>query len=192
MPSVENRDYSSYSGYFNNTSETIVINAICPACHRNYALEYDLTHQLIEYNQMPEVELDLPQEISSISASFVNIYKQSLIAELYYLHEIAGVGFRKSIEFLVKDYAISKATSDEEIEQIKSSWLGKVITDYLADYPKLQTLATAGTWIGNDETHYVKIHQDKDIDDLKNFIRAAATFIAADIQADNGLNFITR
>ena len=67
--------------------------------------------------------------------------------------------------------------------------LGQVITDYLNDFPKIQVLAKSVVWIGNNETHYVRRHDGKDIDDLKKFILSAAQFIATDYDADEALIF---
>lgn len=192
LPSTENNTYSRYSGFFNRTSKTYVFNAICPSCYRNYALEYDESYKIIDFQTTPEVRFEFPENISTISEKFIEIYKQSLIAENYGLNQIAGVGYRKSIEFLVKDYAVSKAEDETEIEKIKSMWLMPVINEYLHEYPKLKSLATAGTWIGNDETHYIRTHESKDVTDLKRFIVAAATYISADIEANHALETIEK
>lgn len=192
LPSTENNTYSGYSGFFNYTSQTFVINAICPACYRNYTLEYDENRIIIDFQTSPEVKVEFPENVSNISEKFIEIYKQSLMAEKYGLNQIAGVGYRKSIEFLIKDYAISKVETESEVESIKSMWLMPVINEHLKEYPKLKALATAGTWIGNDETHYVKTHENKDISDLKRFITAAATYISADIEANLALETIKK
>lgn len=59
------------------------------------------------------------------------------------MEQIAGVGYRKALEFLIKDYAISKNSEDED--KIKKMLLGKTIENYLNDFPKLQRLAKAAT-----------------------------------------------
>lgn len=105
------------------------------------------------------------------------------------MDQIAGVGYRKSLEFLIKDYAIRNQPEDSE--SIKRKMLGPVISEYLTDFPKLRNLAKAATWIGNDETHYVRRHDDKDIRNMKQFIKAAAQFIAADYDADLAEEFIS-
>ena len=68
--------------------------------------------------------------------------------------------------------------------------LGKVIEKYLTDFSKLQKLAKAATWLGNDETHYVRKHTDKDIRDMIAFIKSAAQFIAADNDANVAEKFL--
>ena len=67
--------------------------------------------------------------------------------------------------------------------------LGKVIDNYLKDFPKILVLAKSVAWIGNDETHYIRRHDGKDIEDLKRFILATARLISADYDADEALLF---
>ncbi|MEK0405122.1 hypothetical protein WNX62_16005, partial [Lactiplantibacillus plantarum] len=59
--------------------------------------------------QTPKIkEADFPQQISDISPRFVSVYTQSFKAERIGLAELAGMGYRKALEMLVKDYAIHK------------------------------------------------------------------------------------
>ncbi|KKK63091.1 hypothetical protein LCGC14_2997790, partial [marine sediment metagenome] len=67
-------------------------------------------------------EPDIPANIKEVSKSFCEIYKQASYAESYGLNEICGVGYRKSLEFLVKDYLISKSKElDIDEETIKET-----------------------------------------------------------------------
>ena len=162
------------------------------ACKKYFAVEYIFTSasklcSIAEYSYRPPIKVKLPENIEKVSPVFVEIYSQATVAESEALNQIAGVGYRKAAEFLIKDYVISKNPSDEE--HIKSIMLGKVIADYLNDFPKIQVLAKSVAWIGNDETHYVRRHDGKDIQDLKKFILSAAQFIAADYDADEALAF---
>lgn len=163
---------------FENCLKYFVIEYI----HDNYEIA-----TMVDYSYRPPIKVKLPENIEKVSPVFVEIYSQATVAEREVLDQIAGVGYRKAAEFLIKDYAISKNPSDEE--HIKSIMLGKVIADYLNDFPKIQALAKSVAWIGNDETHYVRRHDDKDIRDLKKFILSAAQFIAADYDADEALAF---
>ncbi len=40
-----------------------------------------------------------------------------------------------------------------------------------------KTLATQSAWIGNDETHYIRKQEDRDVQDIKSFIQAIVYFI---------------
>ena len=160
-------------------------------CLKYFVIEYihdSYSHaSMVDYTYRPPIKVKLPENIEKVSSVFVEIYSQATVAESEALNQIAGVGYRKAAEFLIKDYVISKNPSDEE--HIKSIMLGKVIADYLNDFPKIQALAKSVAWIGNDETHYVRRHDGKDIQDLKKFILSAAQFIAADYDADEALAF---
>lgn len=49
-------------------------------------------------------EQNFSEAITSLSPNFVSIYKQAALAESLGLDQICGIGYRKAIEFLVKDY----------------------------------------------------------------------------------------
>ncbi|MGK0551932.1 DUF4145 domain-containing protein [Enterococcus faecalis] len=140
------------------------------------------------YTYSPVLENDLPKDIEIIFPDFTKIYNQSIGAEVYKLDQIAGIGYRKSLEFLIKDYAIR--LHPQKIDSIKQDYLKDVISKYFGDFPKLQSLATAASWIGNDETHFVRKHEDKDIESMKKFIKSAAMYIATDMDADEAKKFI--
>lgn len=118
---------------------------------------------------------DFDKYISDISPTFSIIYNQAMQAESEDLDQIAGIGYRKAVEFLVKDFAIHCNKNDEE--KIKNMALSNCIKEYVDD-PRIKSLAEKATWIGNDETHYVRKHEDKDITDMKRFIDAMVYFIS--------------
>ena len=60
--------------------------------------------------------------IKTVSPSFEVIYNQAYFAEQEGLLEICGVGYRKALEFIIKDYAISKNPTDKE--QIEKKTVG--------------------------------------------------------------------
>jgi hypothetical protein len=113
--------------------------------------------------------------IESVSPIFVQVFSQSTAAEGHGLADVAGPGFRKSLEFLVKDYAIQLNPGHDE--EIKRAQLGTVIREFLSG-GKLSVVSSRAAWLGNDETHYERRWIDKDLKDLKNLIRATAYFIA--------------
>ena len=115
------------------------------------------------------------KKISDLSPQFDKIYNQALAAETSGLDEIAGLGYRKSLEFLVKDFAIHENPNDEE--KIKSMPLSACIKNFI-DAPNIKTLATRSAWIGNDEAHYVRKQEDRDVSDMKSFIQATVYFIS--------------
>lgn len=191
--SPERIQVSNSEDSYHNGSARFVVTFRCSRgeCKRYFAIEYSTNMnseaRIVDYYYRPPIEVKLPENIEKVSSVFVEIYSQATVAEQERLDQIAGVGYRKAAEFLIKDYVISK--NPEDSENIKRILLGKVISDYLSDFPKLQALARSVAWIGNDETHYIRRHNDKDLQDLKRFILAAAQFIAADYDADDALSF---
>lgn len=113
--------------------------------------------------------------ILTLSPAFVKIYNQAQAAETSGLDEIAGLGFRKSLEFLIKDFAIKEFPDDDD--SIRSMNLSSCIKKYIDD-SRIKTLAEKSAWIGNDEAHYIRKQEDRDISDMKNFIKAAVYFIS--------------
>ena len=84
------------------------------------------------------------------------------------------MGYRKSLEFLIKDYAIFKYPDSRP--DIENSPLSKCINTFIEE-PQINVLAKASAWIGNDETHYIRKHESYDISNLKHFISATVAYI---------------
>lgn len=119
-------------------------------------------------------EPDVPEEIVTLSPAYAEILKQSHTAEHFGLTQICGVGYRKALEFLVKDFVIYKNPDKEK--QIKETFLGTCISDFVDD-SNIKECASRAAWLGNDETHYVRIWEDKDIEDLKVLIKLTEAWI---------------
>jgi len=116
-----------------------------------------------------------------LSPRFCEIYNQALEAEENELDELSGPGYRKALEFLVKDFAISR--NPESIENIKDIDLSRCINQFIENR-RIKTLAEKCAWIGNDLTHYTRKHEDLTIDDLKILIGVAVSFIDSELQVD--------
>lgn len=129
-------------------------------------------------SQINFFHIDFSKNISSLSPDFVSIFTESAHAESLGLTSICGVGYRKSLEFLVKDYAASFFPND--ISNIASLPLSKCIDQYIMD-PRLKALAKASAWLGNDATHYVKKHANYGLPELKSFIYAFVTYIDSEL-----------
>lgn len=120
------------------------------------------------------------EEILNISPLFVEIYNQAKEAEDLQLFHVAGMGYRKSLEFLIKDFLINFQNEDEE--KIKETFLGNCIKKYLS--ANIRHVAERATWLGNDETHYHRVWENKDIGDLKILIGLTVRWIVSEIQTD--------
>jgi len=113
-------------------------------------------------------------EISQLSPAFVEIYNQALAAEAVNLEQLVGIGLRKALEFLMKDFAVHENPDDEE--KIRKMPLARCIRDYAKD-PNLKDCATRAAWLGNDETHYTRRWVEQDINDLKLLIRLTVNWV---------------
>lgn len=120
----------------------------------------------------------IASEVVKVSTAFQKIYSQSAAAEAQGLDAIAGVGYRKSLEFLVKDYCITEHPNDADA--IKKEFLGKCIETRVSD-TGIKECAKRAAWLGNDETHYVRRWEDKDINDLKILIELTMNWIRSSV-----------
>jgi hypothetical protein len=128
---------------------------------------------------------NLPKEIAGVSQVFVTVYGQASWAEQNGNTEIAGVGYRKALEFLIKDYLIRKYPDKENT--IKRTLLGTCIRTY-ADDTRIKTVAERAVWLGNDETHYERLWEGKDISDLKRLINLTVNWIVMEIETETALS----
>jgi len=120
----------------------------------------------------------IPEEVANVSILFPEIYAQAIAAESYGLDQIAGAGYRKALEFLVKDFCISKNKEDES--KIKASYLGTCIQKYVND-PQVKLCAERAAWLGNDEVHFVRRWTDKDIMNLKELVILTMNWIHSNL-----------
>lgn len=144
----------------------------CPNCNQIIIQKWksddrETESECLEVYPVNRAGREFDDDLKKLSPIFCKVYNQALMAETYGLDEIAGMGYRKAVEFLVKDYAIK--AHQEETEKIKVKPLGKCIDEYI-DYPKIKSMAKGAVYLGNDETHYVRKWENKDIKDLKIMI----------------------
>jgi hypothetical protein len=114
------------------------------------------------------------EEVSELSPTFVEIYNQALAAEAANLQHLTGIGLRKALEFLVKDFAIKEHPGDQVA--IEKTQLGPCIDNYITD-ANVKECAKRAAWLGNDETHYVRKWTDRDVRDLKVLITLTINWI---------------
>lgn len=82
------------------------------------------------------------------SPRFVEICNQAEKAELLGLNEICGMGYRKALEVLIKDFFINYKKQPE----VASLWLDKAIKKI--EDPDIERIANACKELGNDAAHY--------------------------------------
>jgi len=128
-------------------------------------------------------EIDVPDQIRKLSPSYVKIMEQTAFAEELKLDELVGIGMRKALEFLLKDYIGHK---EPDADEIRSLPLASCIHKYIDD-PRVKSCAQRAAWLGNDETHYVRRWDDKDVRDLKTLIRLTQNWIDNDLEYERYL-----
>lgn len=180
----------SYTNKIENTEDdlffeydTVLVTTLCQSCNNPIIYMYDCYDQCEMNYKNAVLERVMPQSqfkkefsthIKNLSPNFIKIYNQAYLSEQLGFDEICGIGYRKSLEFLLKDFAIKH--NSEDAEKIKNIPLSKCISTYI-DSPRIKTLATASAWLGNDETHYIRKHEDYRIEHLKMFIDCTVAFI---------------
>ena len=187
-------------GYLDSAdAKNIAITYLCKNCYRPFLAHYNFSGDKqhngyplavtlsVEPNRFSPEKFDAC--IETLSPSFVTIYNQSLAAESSGLDQIAGVGYRKALEFLIKDFLISQ-TPDQK-ETIERMELGNVIANKISN-DKLKAVASRSAWLGNDQTHYVQKFTDYDIQDMKRFISAAVYWISAELITQEALEIEPR
>lgn len=168
-----------------NTPVTASVFNYCQSCYETFITQYKVLRRnpKSSYYDVTALVYSEPnrffkhifdEKITALSPQFDKIYNQALAAESSALDEIAGLGYRKALEFLIKDFAIHKQPDEEEA--IKNKPLMQCIKNYISD-DRIITLAERSAWIGNDEAHYIRKQEDRDVSDMKNFIQAIVYFI---------------
>jgi len=167
-----------HSGYKNIVSNNEYnIAELFMSCPNNECLKsfigyyrFIASNHIVYMNQTTQGKLigkEFSEHIIAVSPNFKIIYNEAFIAEQQDLKEICGVGYRKALEFLIKDYAKSKF--GDKSEEIEKNMLAKVIGEYVTDV-NIKSVAKRAVWLGNDETHYVRKWEGKDLNDLKRLI----------------------
>jgi hypothetical protein len=116
--------------------------------------------------------------LRTISPDYCSICSESDKAELRGYLQVCGPGYRKALEFLIKDYISQDKTAEEKTE-IQNSPLAVCIKKYVID-ARLRAVAERAAWLGNDETHYARKWLDKDLEDLKKFIQLTQYWIESE------------
>lgn len=146
--------------------------------HRSQMADYELPFELKRLSPYWPQKERFSEVIQRVSPSFCQIFNEASVAECADLKCVAGPGYRKALEFIVKDFLISEEpTKKEEIQAIQ---IQNAIQNKVRD-ANVKACAERATWLGNDETHYLRKWDDKDIGDLKKLIRLTVAWIENDL-----------
>lgn len=158
---------------------------VCPKnnCKKMFIASYKHSFQTRTYylkTVLPSSPkpVSVVEEVANISPQFAEIFSQASQAGAYGLEEIAGVGFRKSLEYLIKDYCTLQHPDKED--DIKKRPIAQVIENFVTN-ENIKQCAKRAIWLGNDETHYVRKWVEKDINDLKLLLRITVNWIQQEV-----------
>ena len=173
------------SGYYG--FETLLTQIVfkCPrqSCQHLFISLYERqsmdSPEVVYKRSVPNVNVkkEFDKIVQSISENFCDIYNEAFQAEQSGLLQICGVGYRKALEFLIKDYLIALTPTNQE--NIKKKFLGQCISEDIQS-ENIREIARRATWLGNDETHYVRIWEQKDLKDLKRLIDITVYWMEAE------------
>ncbi|MGM0124704.1 hypothetical protein IGI37_002098 [Enterococcus sp. AZ194] len=131
--------------------------------------------ETIPFNTTNSAEIS--DSIKKMSPDFHNIYNEANQAEEQKLKSIAGMAYRKAVEFLITDYLLSypvEGVSEEWLKDYKTSLSNKI---NVLPNETIKNLSKAISFIGNDETHYTRRHPEHDIESIKMFLKALLSHI---------------
>lgn len=156
-------------------SNSLDLTFVCPNpdCNKSFIAYYEYNRQNGNFYYVNKTTIgnligkEFSDVICGISPGFTIIYNQSFSAEQLNLTEICGVGYSKALEYLIKDYII--LNKSDEKEKVEKKQLGSCISEYIDDN-RIKTVSKRAVWLGNDETHYVRKWQGKNLEDLKKLI----------------------
>ena len=172
---AQNEDISSTSIFCQCTN---------PDCKKTFIANYIFKYGIYVFSSIqPNASMDkknFSDIIKDISSSFCEIYNQAYAAQQMDLLQICGVGYRKALEFLIKDYIMSFIDENKK-EGIKLKNISKCIQEDISS-PNIKAVAARATWIGNDETHYVRKWENKDIKDLIGMIDLTIRWIESEVE----------
>ncbi len=165
----------------------------CTSCHSIYTARY-ISNRGVSNLQLDSVfpktakEISFSNNINELSPTFVSLYNQASVAETNVeIYGLAGIGYRKSLEYLIKDYLIKMKHQDKDT--IIKMNLGNCINK-LDD--RMKTISKASIWLGNDETHYFRKNPEYDIEDLKSFIDVLIHIIEIDFSTEKAKSLVNK
>lgn len=145
----------------------VILRSNC--CNKHFFVTYRVSNRIGELLTVyPSFKAEkLPDAIIEISPRFVELYNQAFFAEQNNFFELAGSGYRNSLEVLIKDYAI-KELKEPENEVCKKK-LFDAIGKYLPSI-RLSNSADVVRVLGNDYTHYERKYDEIEFEILKRYL----------------------
>lgn len=155
----------------NGSSLFGIISYRCTHCSKIYLVVYNIdkaNHKATAASVHPSILLSYSNErIMQMSPRFIDMYNQALKAESNESIELAAIGYRASLEILIKDYAVTEKHQDKSTVAKKS--LCNAIKEYL-ESPELVASSDVVRILGNDYAHYERKYPEQDFAILKSYM----------------------
>lgn len=160
----------------------------CNGCSRIFCSLYafasadyrDVYPCFITGSYPPIVEkTDIDPRVKDVSPRFANLFQQSEKAKSEGMIDLAGMGFRKALECLLKDTLIY--LEKDTPEHIAALSLNEAIKSF-SDNPRLIKAATQARVVGNEYTHYQARYEGYDIDVLQKLISITLHWFIMEIE----------
>ncbi len=166
--------------YSFNGGHLLIATCECTACHKFFFFACDSPdgHDAAIACVYPSTKI-IPyvnENLAAISERFIEMYNQALLAEYNQSIELAAMGFRSSLEILVKDYAIKEL--HEPADVVAKQDLCNAIGKYL-NQAELVATADVVRILGNDYTHYQRKYPEHDFALLKKYMEIFLSQIEA-------------
>lgn len=177
-------DYKVLNSYYleENGEAFIYVTMYCSMCKKPIVVKYKYAYTLYTlkyfeiYGNSIGVRKSFDTILDRLNSEFVHIYNDAYLAKQNGLISIVGLGYRKALEHLIKDYLLY-LYPDKRDEIIKDS-LGKVTNLFDDSKKELKDCLKGTTYIGNDFTHYYK-EGDETLEDLERFISVCVSKIVS-------------
>lgn len=118
------------------------------------------------------------KQLVDLSSRFVSLYHAAERSEQSGDLDLAGMGYRGSLEVLLKDYALD--STDDSKEKISKMNLGKAIATYFGDNPLGMVPADVVRLDANDFVHWNRpdgFSAEQTLDELKSYLEIFITLI---------------
>ena len=145
----------------------------CPICHHSI--------EPLQYANAELADVDFSNRIKRVSGKFCGIYNEAQKAEQLGLSQLCEAGYRKSLEFVIRDYvSMLHKGREQDLDNIAKIPLGACIEGYVTDR-KIRAIAKRAAWLENDETRYVMEWKGKDLQDIKMLIDLTVHWIEIEL-----------
>ncbi|MGJ8731189.1 DUF4145 domain-containing protein [Listeria aquatica] len=174
-PSTHGLHLSQKIGFFSH---------YCTSCEMYHHSMQDISKEIgickvVFPNTQPS---DLPEQVVNFSPRFTQMYRDAEFAENNNAVDLAGVGYRASLEILLKDYALGFKL--EDYEDIAKTNLNNAISKYFKEDSSVQIAADVVRILGNDYAHWRK-DEEFDLDILKAYLNIFIQIINTKLMLKN-------